>query len=357
MSASPLLLLFGGRSSEHEVSVRSATEVLAALDPNAYRPTLLGIDLHGRFRLGKPGQDLRTVIASGDEVSDIDRLFKKHDIVFPLLHGPYGEDGTLQGLLEVMSVPYIGSGVLASALCMDKAALKHHVRAAPFHIPVVPDLVISLQHQSLKAGTAQAREAVRNRWGFPCFVKPANQGSSVGITKAHDDHELETAIELASRYDDKILVEQGIAAREIELAVLGDGGPDTRISPAGEIQLPEGGWYDYNNKYETNVTTLSLPADLPPELLGSLQQLALDAFRATGCHGLARVDFFVDHRTGAIYLNEVNTMPGFTRISMYPKLIQAMGISYRELISRLCELGVSRHRRIVHRDSLRRPEP
>jgi D-alanine-D-alanine ligase len=345
MPTERLLLIFGGRSSEHEISIRSATEVLAAVDRSRFDPIPLAIRRDGGWRTGSADLPLAALAAEGEVLEDPGALLRTADVVFPLLHGPYGEDGTIQGLLEVYDLPYVGSGVLASSLCMDKAAFKHHVGASPHDVPVVPDVIIDRRITSAEDALARVEAAVDGGIGFPCFVKPANQGSSIGVSKASDRDSLPEALELAARYDPKIVVEQGIDAREIELAVLGDGGPDTIVSLAGEIVLPEGVWYDYASKYEDDVASLALPTELPQPLLERLQELALRAFRATGCHGLARIDFFVDRKTGAAYLNEVNTMPGFTSISMYPKLIENAGIPYGDLISRLCELAVERHQR------------
>jgi D-alanine-D-alanine ligase len=334
-----LLLVFGGRSSEHEVSVRSATEVLAAVDRDRFAPTLMAIDRHGRFRIG--GDVPAQVAERGDEVSSVEAILRTHDVVFPLLHGPWGEDGTVQGLLEVFDVPYVGSGVLASALCMDKAAFKTFVAADPHGLPVTPGASFDLSTpEAVDAAHAHTLEAV----GLPCFIKPANQGSSVGVSRAETADALRAGLELARRYDPKVIVETAIDdARELELAVLGNGGPETRVSGVGEIGLPDGTWYDYETKYENDVATLTIPAEVEAELLAQLQDVALRAFRATDCRGLARVDFLVDRASGRAYLNEVNTMPGFTSISMYPKLMGEAGVSYQDLISKLCELGIEAH--------------
>ena len=343
MSRSRLLLIFGGRSSEHDVSLRSATEVLAAVDPQRFETILLGIHRDGRFCHGPTQAGIEATLCAGTILDDPLALLHSCDVVFPLLHGPYGEDGSLQGMLEVLGLPYVGSGVLASALCMDKAAFKHHLSAPPHPIPVVPGTVVDLHLEAIDAAFVRVLAFVHETLQFPCFIKPANQGSSVGVSRASDPEQLRGALELAARYDSIILVEQAIDAREIELAVLGDGGPETVVSHAGEISLPEGLWYDFTNKYEGDVATLSLPADLTPETLHTLQALALRAFRATRCHGLARVDFFLDKKTGAPYLNEINTLPGFTSISMYPKLMRHAGVPYTELITRLCRLARQRH--------------
>lgn len=337
-----LLLVFGGRSSEHEVSLRSAASIRAAIDPARYELVLLGVRRDGTWCTGPADMPLAQVISDGDEVRDLRDL--RPGLVFPVLHGPYGEDGTFQGLLEVLGVPYVGSGVLASALCMDKAVLKDYLRAQDPPIPIAPYLEVGPADLADALARAALLQRVGERLGYPCFVKPANQGSSVGITKVSGPEALLPALDLAARYDPKIVIERGLRCREIELAVLGDGGPSTMVSEPGEIRLPPGLWYDYDNKYENDVATLHIPADLPAATVAQLQELALRAFRRTGCAGLARVDFFVDEVTLEPYLNELNTMPGFTSISMYPKMMEHAGVPYPELVSRLCDLALAQSR-------------
>ncbi|MEZ4380630.1 MAG: D-alanine--D-alanine ligase family protein [Nannocystaceae bacterium] len=336
-----LLLVFGGRSSEHEVSLRSATSVRDALDRDRFELALLGIRRDGAWVTGPADAPLADVIAGGEPVRDMRGL--SPDLVFPVLHGPYGEDGTFQGLLEVLGLPYVGSGVLASALCMDKAVVKRFLAAQEPTIPVVSWVEVDGHELGDPERAGAYAAAIRERLGFPCFVKPANQGSSIGVSKVAGADALAAALELAARYDPKIIVEQGLECREIELAVFGDGGPDTQVSLPGEIRVPPGTWYDYETKYVDDTATLHIPAELPAALAERLRDLALRAFRATGCRGLARVDFFVDVRTGEPYLNEVNTMPGFTSISMYPKLMDHVGVGYTALITGLCELGLAAH--------------
>lgn len=336
-----LLLVFGGRSSEHEISLRSATEILKALDPRRFAPVLLGIRRDGGWRTAPPGTPLAAVIAEGEPVSDLRAL--RPDLVFPALHGPYGEDGTFQGLLEVLGLPYVGSGVLASALCMDKALIKHVLHTQSPAVPVVPWIEL---HSELLATASERQalfDAICERLGFPCFVKPANQGSSVGVSRVDEEAALQRALSLAARYDTKLIVEKGIDAREVELALLGNGDPHTLVSEPGEIGLPPGEWYDYDNKYLKDVATLQIPARLPASVAAELKATALRAFRLAGCKGLARIDFLVDRSTMAIYLNEINTMPGFTTISMYPKLIEHAGVGYADLIAHLCELALAHH--------------
>ncbi len=346
MPAQRLLLVFGGRSSEHEISLRSATEVLAALDRARFTPVLLGIRRDGAWRTGPLGGDLATIISDGQPVHDLRAL--RPDVVFPVLHGPHGEDGSFQGLLEVLGLPYVGSGVLASAMCMDKALFKHVLHHQRPPVPVVPWVELDDRALHTLHDRQAAVDAVQDALGFPVFVKPSNQGSSVGVSRAVDADDLVRALSLAARYDHKILVEQAIDAREIELAVLGNGDESTIVSGAGEIGLPPGEWYDYDNKYLKDVATLRIPADLPAELVTRLQDIALRAFRLAGCKGLARIDFLVDRTTLEPYLNEINTIPGFTSISMYPKLLGHEGVDYTTLLSRLCDLALAHHAERQH---------
>lgn len=337
-----LLLVFGGRSSEHEVSLRSATEVREAIDRARFEVILLGVRRDGSWCTGPASMPLAEVIAGGEDVGDLRAL--RPDLVLPVLHGPHGEDGTFQGLLEVLGLPYVGSGVLASALCMDKAMLKRYLAASEPPIAVVPWVELLAADLGDADEVRSIVDAIVHRLGLPCFVKPANQGSSVGITRVRSTDELPAALALAARYDDKIIVEKGLRCREIELAVLGNGGPETVVSNPGEIRLPPGTWYDYEAKYIDDVATLHIPAELPASSSEILRLTALQAFRAVGCKGLARVDFFVDEETLTPYLNEVNTMPGFTSISMYPKMMAEVGVDYTTLITRLCDLALAHHR-------------
>jgi len=341
MSRTRLAVLFGGASSEHEISIRSATSVLSAACRERFAPFPVGVRRDGQWRYSDdPDANLQTVLDEGRPVEDLRALGP--DIVFPVLHGRHGEDGALQGLLEMWGLPYVGSGVLASALCMDKVAQKQLIAAAAPGIPLLPWRFVDLRHQD-RATIAQTLERAGDELGFPCFCKPANLGSSVGVSKCGNQDELRAALDLALRYDPKVVLERGIDAREIELAVLGSGDADTIVSAPGEIELPRGTWYDYESKYLRDVATYHLPAQLSAEEQRELQTLSLEAFRAAGCEGLARVDFLVDRRTQTPYLNEINTMPGFTSISMYPKLMEHTSVSYRELVTRLCDLGMRRH--------------
>ena len=336
-----LLLVFGGRSSEHEISLRSATEVLAALDRTRFLPLLLGVRRDGGWRTGPVQQPLADIIRDGEPVRDLRALAP--DLVFPVLHGPHGEDGTFQGLLEVLGLPYVGSGVLASALCMDKALSKHLLHHQDPPVPVVPWVELTGRALDTLHARQTAIDLVGDRLDFPCFVKPSNQGSSVGVSRAEDPEDLIRALALAARYDHKILVERAIDAREVEFSVLGNGDDTTVVSGPGEIGLPPGTWYDYDSKYLKDVATLQIPAHLPPDLVTRMQAISLRAFRLTGCKGLARIDFLVDRHTMEPFLNEINTMPGFTSISMYPKLLGHLGIPYTALLTRLCDLALAHH--------------
>ncbi|MEM9462909.1 MAG: D-alanine--D-alanine ligase family protein [Myxococcota bacterium] len=344
MSRTRLLVAFGGASSEHEVSLRSAASVLGAVDRRRFEPVALGIDRDGRWHHGSlpdapsPAQ-LATIVAKGEVLGDLRTLAA--DLVFPVLHGPYGEDGTIQGLLELLGLPYVGSGVLASSLCMDKVAQKHLVASAAPEVPLVPWLEITALAVATSAGLAAATEQILDTLGLPCFVKPVNLGSSVGVSRVQQADQLGAALRGAARYDHRVVVEAGIDAREIEIAVLGNGDAQTELSAPGEIGLPPGVWYDYETKYVHDVATLHIPASLSPDTVDAIQTSALRAFQVTGCKGLARIDFLLCRRTGTPYLNELNTMPGFTSISMYPKLMDHAGVPYPALITRLCELALA----------------
>lgn len=341
MARSRLLLAFGGRSGEHDISLRSAASVLAAVDRGRFDPILLGISRDGRWSTGPVERPLAEIVQGGDPVGDLRAL--EADVVFPVLHGPFGEDGTFQGLLEVVGLPYVGSGVLASALCMDKVAQKHYVASAAPDLPLVPWREVWSRDLDDPDTSARLQAEIADELGFRCFVKPANMGSSVGVAAVESREELVPALREAARFDPRIVVERGVDAREIEVAILGDGGPQTLVSAPGEIGLPAGVWYDYDTKYEKDVATTHVPADLDPGMAARISALALRAFRVTGCHGLARIDFLLDRATGTPFLNELNTMPGFTSISMYPKLMAHAGIPYRDLVTRLCDLATERH--------------
>jgi len=335
-------LLFGGRSVEHEVSIVSARSILSALDRTRYEVSLLGIDPDGRWHLA----DAETPLVEVFDAPEIflppipapggsDRL--RLDVLFPIVHGRGGEDGSLQGLLDLTEIPYVGSGVLSSAVQMDKDVAKRLLSAAG--LPVTPWIAFSaarLAHDGLRAAADRAAEEI----GLPAFVKPANSGSSVGISRADSVEDLVGALAEALRYDRKILVEAAVTAREIEVAVLGN--EDPRASVPGEIRARQA-FYDYDAKYRDDSTELVIPADLDPSQVESLQETAIAAYRALEAEGMARVDFLVEQETGLAVINELNSLPGFTDVSMYPKLWEASGLPYPALLDRLIELALERH--------------
>lgn len=344
-------LVYGGRSVEHEVSIQSATSILRNLDPSRYAVWLVAIDHDGRWRLGAPGTSLETALARGipvqlpanPETNALQPLGVAAegvalDVLFPIVHGHGGEDGTLQGLLELAGLPYVGSGVLGSAIQMDKEVSKRLLEQAG--VPVCPWRVV---HESELARDARGL-ALRlvDELGLPLFVKPANSGSSVGIAKVKEAKALGRALAEATRYDTKLLVETGLDAREIEVAVLGNEEPEASVP--GEIR-PRREWYDYEAKYVDESTELLVPAPLSDEETERVRDLALRAFRALEGSGLGRVDFLMERATGAFYLNELNSLPGFTEVSMYPRLWEASGLPYPQLLDRLIELALARQRR------------
>jgi D-alanine-D-alanine ligase len=348
-------IIFGGRSTEHEVSVTSATTIFQALDPARYTPVLLGVGHDGSWHVADADAELlpEAVFASAkartsfvglrdglDLLQSRDArsaLAEPLDVVFPIIHGRGGEDGTLQGMLELAGVPYVGCGVLATALCMDKALTRAVLRDAG--VPVVPSREIS--RHTAEHSTTDFIEMIEEAFPYPVFVKPTNSGSSVGVDKVRSRVHLQHAIKEASRYDHDVLVEPAIDAREIECAVLG--GHTPQASQLGEIRFSSE-FYDYEAKYAAESTQLCIPAELPESLSEELRVLALRAFKALKCWGMSRVDFFVERNTHQIYLNELNTLPGFTDGSMYPKLWEASGIALPELTDRLIELALERQR-------------
>jgi D-alanine-D-alanine ligase len=341
-------VIFGGRSGEHQVSLASARSVMAAIDHDKYEVAPLGITPAGHWLVS--GDPMRALSAPSNGHSTDDaapsrelvpgatgHAFPPLDLIFPVLHGPYGEDGTIQGLLELAGIPYVGSGVLASALGMDKLAAKDAFTA--HGLPQVP-------YRAVKRGDwthqpAAVLAELEAALPYPMFVKPANLGSSIGISKAHDRAELAAALDEAARYDRRLLVEQAVPqAREIECSVLGN--DDPLASVPGEV-VPSHEFYDYAAKYIDGDSALLIPAPIPAETAARVRELAIKAFLAIDAAGLARVDFLLNGATGEIWLNEINTMPGFTSISMYPKLWEASGIPYRELVDRLIDLALERH--------------
>ncbi len=380
-------IIFGGRSAEHEVSLRSARSVMAAIDDTRYQTVPIGIDKEGRWlaagtpaagtpaagtpaagtpAAGTPaaGDPMQTLLegadpklleggggaagetlglADGEPASVVprERMLSRADVIFPVLHGPYGEDGTVQGLLELAGVAYVGAGVTASALAMDKVLFKDVMRA--HGIPTIGSLAV--KRRRWERAPEAVLDELEEGLDYPVFVKPANLGSSVGISKCQDRESLAAGLEEAARFDRKLLVELAVPnAREIEVSVLGNDDPEASVP--GEIRASRE-FYDYASKYldaDADASELLIPAPLDAELTARIRELAVETYLAIDCSGLARVDFLLDDGSGEIYVNEVNTIPGFTSISMYSKLWEASGISYRELISRLVELALERHR-------------
>ena len=343
-------VLFGGRSGEHEVSLASAASVIRGLDPAKYEPVPIGITKEGHWRIGVGAQKmLPEVLRGGDPVmmtadpTDASLMPLKGgagqhlDVIFPVMHGTFGEDGTIQGLLDLAGLPFVGAGVLGSAIGMDKDVAKRLLQVAK--IPVVP--WITVHRHDWEKNPTQIQRAIESKFKYPVFVKPATLGSSVGMTKAHSRAELAPALNLASEFAMKILVEKAMVAREIEVSVLGN--HDPKASIPGEI-VPHREFYDYTAKYLEDGTQLLIPAKLKAAQAKTIQSLAVAAFRALELSGMARVDFFLEKRApGKLFLNEVNTIPGFTSISMYPKLWEASGIPFHELIDRLIALALEQH--------------
>ena len=332
-------ILAGGRSSEHDISLASARSVLEALDPERYEVVSVAIGRDGRWALdsGSSGHVLVTgtgtgpaetlpVPAEGGTLAALASV----DVVLPILHGPFGEDGTVQGLLELANIPYVGSGVAGSAVAMDKDLFKKVMRDSG--IPVA-------RHHTIRLG-----DPVANPFGYPVFVKPARLGSSVGISKVHDETELGPAVELARRHDEKVLVEEFVDGMEVECGVLGNRQPPPVASLPGRIDTLEHEWYDFASKYDSDGMELVIPPELPQATIELVQRRAVDSFVAGECEGMARVDFFV-RADGEVILNELNTIPGFTATSVYAKLFDASGIPYAELLDRLIALALERHER------------
>ncbi|TMM27661.1 MAG: D-alanine--D-alanine ligase [Actinobacteria bacterium] len=340
-------VLSGGRSSEHEISVASARSVLESLDPERYEAVTVEIDREGKWQLESGGSRALDPGAAGEldtgegrtavetlpvPTESVPATLADVDVVIPVLHGPFGEDGTVQGLLELADVPYVGAGVLGSALAMDKDKFKAVMRDS--QIPVTGNIV-------LREG-----DELRNPFGYPVFVKPARLGSSVGISKVRSEEELGAAVELAFRHDEKVLVEEFVAGIEVECGVLGSNRSPIASLP-GEIvshgfDAPD--WYDYSAKYDEGGMDLIVPPRLPQPQIERVQRLAVESFVAAECEGMARVDFFV-REDGEVLVNELNTIPGFTATSVYAKLFEASGIPYPELLDRLVELALERHER------------
>ena len=364
-------ILFGGRSGEHEVSLLSANSILKAIDQTKYEVVPIGITKQGQWLTSTEAQRLLTgntkptpvllkspktksiqLNASADLNQHSASLAQSLDVIFPVLHGTFGEDGTIQGLFELADIAYVGSGVLGSATGMDKSAMKQLFAAA--RLPQTPH--INLIRSEWKADPKRCTKLIEKKLRYPVFVKPANLGSSVGISKVHDRSEFAPAMDLAASYDRKLIIEQGVGGpgakpRELEVAVLGNDFPEASV--VGEI-VPGAEFYDYNAKYHSDASVPIIPANLSASESKQVRKMAIAAFRACDCAGLARVDFLMEPAAKAkknkkalparIYLNEINTMPGFTSISMYPKLWEATGVPYKQLIDRLITLALERHR-------------
>jgi D-alanine-D-alanine ligase len=363
-------ILFGGRSGEHEVSLLSAASILKSIDTAKYEVVPIGITKQGRWvtsgeaqhLLGsdaKPAPTLSKkstgksiqINASAGFALQNEALAQSLDVIFPVLHGTFGEDGTIQGLFELADIAYVGSGVLGSATGMDKSTMKQLFAAAG--LPQTP--YISLIRSEWKANPKRCTKLIEKHLEYPVFVKPANLGSSVGISKVHDRSELAPAMDLAASYDRKLIIEQGVGGpgakpRELEVAVLGNDSPEASV--VGEI-VPGAEFYSYDAKYHSDASVPTIPAELSKSESKQIREMAIAAFRACDCAGLARVDFLMEPavkakkgkkaKSARIYLNEINTMPGFTSISMYPKLWEATGVPYKQLIDRLIDLAVERH--------------
>ncbi|MCL7451632.1 MAG: D-alanine--D-alanine ligase [Anaerolineae bacterium] len=351
-------LIFGGRSGEHEVSLMSARGIMAAIDRDKYQVVPIGITKEGSWLAsgdplaalasGEPSQSNHAALLAEPSQRGLMRLEDREqdrtieavqvseiDVAFPILHGPYGEDGTVQGLLELAGIPYVGAGVAASAVGMDKVLFKDIMQA--HGLPVAPYL--ALKRRDWEKSPDDMLAYIEAELGYDCFVKPANLGSSVGISKAHDRTELRAALDDAARYDRKLLAEVAVDAREIEVSVLGNDDPIASVP--GEV-VPCNEFYDYAAKYIEEESELLVPAPIPAAMAQEVRELAVQAYLAIDCAGMARADFLLERSTGKVYINEVNTLPGFTPISMYPKLWEASGVSYTELIDRLIELALER---------------
>ena len=340
-------VIFGGQSTEHDVSVVSGSSVIKNLSKEKYEIYPIYISEKGEwFHYIKPAQDI-DIFEIGEQPKELEKIsnefetLKKQDIIFPVLHGLYGEDGTIQGLLELLKVPYVGCKVLASGICMDKVYAKMIFEKA--HINQAKAVVINAKNgytyvdeelNYISTNLEGICDIVNKKLKYPVFVKPSNSGSSVGVSKAENDEELKNSIQEAAKYDKEILIEQGINGKEIECAVLGI--DDVKASCVGQI-LSADEFYDYDSKYKNAESKTIIPADVSKEISEKIRETAIKAFKAVKGSGLARVDFFVDKETDEIYLNEINTMPGFTNISMYPKLWENCGLTYSELLDRLIE--------------------
>ncbi|ENU93273.1 hypothetical protein F971_01321 [Acinetobacter vivianii] len=346
-------IIFGGKSTEHEVSLQSAKNIVDAIDKDKFNVTLIGIDKNGiwhlnestHFLLNSDNPSLISLHQSGRNIAFIpgkneeqiiefqDKTLSQLDVIFPIVHGTLGEDGSLQGLLKMVNLPFVGSQVLSSAMCMDKDITKRLLRDAGLNItPFIKLAKKNRKNISFEIASSQL--------GCPLFVKPANQGSSVGVNKVTSPEEFEAALEMAFTYDNKVLIEQGIDGREIECAVIGNDEPSASV--CGEIEL-EDSFYSYDTKYINDKgATVTIPANIPDEISEKIREISIKAYEVLECTGLARVDVFLTNN-GEIFINEINTLPGFTNISMFPKLWEVSGLNYSDLITRLIELAIEHH--------------
>ena len=344
-------VIFGGVSSEHDVSIVSGTSVIKNLNKEKYEITPIYISKEGKWYIyTKPVEkiDILTIgekIEEKQEIKNLEKTLRNLDAVFPVLHGLGGEDGSIQGVFEMFNVPYVGCGILASSVGMDKAYTKiifdkANIKQAKYeYIRKYDDnyIYVDKEFNETILNLEEVSKLIDKNLEYPMFIKPSNSGSSVGINKAHNFEELKKYIEYAAKYDKKILIEQGLVGKEIECAVLGN--EEVISSCVGEIK-PAEEFYSYDAKYKNSESKVIIPADLPKEMSNQIRRLAVKAFKAIDGKGLARVDFFADEKTEQIYINEINTMPGFTQISMYPKLFENIGISYSELLDRLIKLAL-----------------
>ena len=327
-----LAVIFGGRSGEHEVSIVSAKSVIREADKKKYNVKEIFINKNGEW------------ILDNKKTNPTESL-KETDVVFPVLHGPFGEDGAIQGFLELSDVPYVGAGVAASAVCMYKVLMKEVFEGVG--LPITRCLVFL--RDSIEENEDEAISSIEEQLDYPMFTKPANLGSSVGIAKAKNRKELKEGLQTAALYDRKILVEEGVNnVREIEVSVLGNNNPE--VSVCGEV-IPYREFYDYDDKYVLGKTKFEVPADLPDKKSKEIQQIALKAFKSTDCSGMARVDFLIDERSKKVYISEINTIPGFTKISMYPKLWEASGLPFSNLIDELITLALERYNKSKNKTS------
>ena len=347
MGRTKLGVIFGGTSTEHNVSIVSGTSIIKNLNKEKYEIYPIYIDLKGEwFKYTYNNEEFKVgdEIIGTEKIENIVKYLKELDIVFPVLHGLYGEDGTIQGMLELLKIPYVGTKVLGSSICMDKAYAKvifdkaNISQAEYIYIRKYNDKYIYIE-KDFTEEILDINGIIKNvsdKIKFPMFVKPSNAGSSVGISKVENETELIKAIEYAGKFDNKILIEEGIQGREVECAVFGN--EEVQTSCLGEILLADE-FYSFNAKYQNQKSKTVIPADLPEELSNKVRKIAKKAYKATDCKGLARVDFFVGDKNNKIYINEINTIPGFTQISMYPKLWEQTGVNYSDLLDKLIELA------------------